>query len=137
MVGEHLPVVLAALLDVDDDDLLQPEGELPQHVALHQPAQLAVGPAGPEVPEVEPVVRLVVEVQPQRPEDAVVDQEPALFAEPGDVFPLGDALRLGEGGEQVLHRRGAQAREEDDAEEDEVAVVLADTVAARIRVVVG
>lgn len=56
VVGEHLPVVLAALLDVDDDDLLEPEGELAEHVALHQAAELAVGPVGPQVPEVEPVV---------------------------------------------------------------------------------
>lgn len=49
VVGKHLPVVLAALLNVDDDELLQPERQLRDHVPLHQARQLAVGPAGPQI----------------------------------------------------------------------------------------
>lgn len=59
-----------------------------------------------------------------------------MLAEPCDLLPLGDALRLGEGAEDVLHRRGAQAGEQGDAEEDEVPIVLAEAVATRLWVVV-
>jgi len=62
MVRKHLPMVLAALLDVDDDQLLQPEAKLGQHIALHEPRQLAVGPAGPQLDEVEVGGGLAVDV---------------------------------------------------------------------------
>lgn len=55
VVRKHLPMVLSALLNVDDQDLLQPKGKLGKHVSLHNPGELAVGPVRPELSEVEEV----------------------------------------------------------------------------------
>lgn len=38
VVAQHLPVVFAALLDVDDKDLLEPKSELRKDVELVQSA---------------------------------------------------------------------------------------------------
>lgn len=62
VVGEHLPVVLAALLDVDDQHLLNPECQLRQHVALHEAADLTVGPVGPELSEIPEVRGVAIDV---------------------------------------------------------------------------
>lgn len=62
VVAKHLPVVLATVLDVDDNNLLQPESPLRQNVALHKAVHLSVGPVGPKRTEVEPVGGLVVDV---------------------------------------------------------------------------
>jgi hypothetical protein len=62
VVGEHLPVVLPALLDVDDNHLLQPETQLREHVALHESGQFAVGPPRPQLSQVEVGGRLAVDV---------------------------------------------------------------------------
>lgn len=62
VVGEHLPVVLAALLDIDDDDLLQPKGPLTQDVTLHNTVKLTIRPVGPELLHVPVVGRITVEV---------------------------------------------------------------------------
>jgi hypothetical protein len=153
MVGEHLPVVLTALFDVDDNDLVHPKRQLAEHVAFHEAAQLPIGPVGPQILQVHPARRRVVYVlsrglalptdnrylgthQTHCPEDAVVDQEPALLAKSCDILSLGDALGLGERGKEVLHGRGAQANEENDAKEYKVPIVLAEAIAARLWVVV-
>lgn len=62
VVGQHLPVVLAALLNVDDQDLLQPERPLRQEVGLGQAAQLPDGPVGEELLHVQVVGRGGVDV---------------------------------------------------------------------------
>ncbi|KAA8899206.1 hypothetical protein TRICI_006375 [Trichomonascus ciferrii] len=49
VVGEHLNVVLALLLDVEHVDLADPAGHLHQVVGLHERMQLIMGPANPEV----------------------------------------------------------------------------------------
>jgi hypothetical protein len=36
VVGEHLPMILSALFNVDDQDLLQPKAELSQIVELEK-----------------------------------------------------------------------------------------------------
>ena len=59
VVREHLVVVFAALLDVDHNDLLQPERKLDEVVAFHDALQLPVGPGRPHLAEVEPVVGMV------------------------------------------------------------------------------
>lgn len=46
-MGKHLPVVLATILDVDDNNLLQPECPLRQDIALHETVQLSVWPISP------------------------------------------------------------------------------------------
>lgn len=62
VVGKHLPVILATLLNVDDNHLLQPESPLAQEVALHDTIELAVGPVGPEVLHAHVVRRSAVNV---------------------------------------------------------------------------
>lgn len=62
VVSQHLPVILATLLDVDHKDLLEPEAELSEDVELVQGAELAVWPEGPKVPEVQPRGRVIVEI---------------------------------------------------------------------------
>lgn len=47
MVGKHLPVVFATLFDVDDDDLLKPEGELDEVVAFKKWSEEVDGEVGP------------------------------------------------------------------------------------------
>lgn len=47
VVAKHLPMILAALLNVDDDDLLKPKCPLRQDISLHQAVKLTVGPVGP------------------------------------------------------------------------------------------
>ena len=55
MVREHLPVVFPPLFDIDDEDLLEPEGELGVIVPFHEGGHVAGGEVGPEFFEVEPV----------------------------------------------------------------------------------
>lgn len=62
VMAQHLPVVLAALLDVDHEHLLEPETQLGENVELEKPAELAVGPGCPKVLEVQPCWRGVVKV---------------------------------------------------------------------------
>ncbi len=56
VVGEHLPVVLAPLLHMDDQELLHPKGPLREHVALDEALQLPVGVVGPQLVEAEEVL---------------------------------------------------------------------------------
>lgn len=62
VVSQHLPVVLAALLNVNDEHLLQPESPLRQHVGLHDSIDLSNGPVHPELLQVQVVRRFVVEI---------------------------------------------------------------------------
>ena len=62
MVSEHLPMVFATLLNVDDQDLLHPESQLGQNVSLHQATHLPVRPVGPELLQVQEVRGLAVDV---------------------------------------------------------------------------
>lgn len=62
VVGEHLPVVLATGLDVQDEDLLQPERPLAQDVDLGEAREVARGPVGEHLAEVEVVLGGAVDV---------------------------------------------------------------------------
>lgn len=62
MVREHLPVVLAALLDVHDEELLKPEGGLDEVVPFHEGRDGAGGVIGPHFFEIEPVGGVGVDV---------------------------------------------------------------------------
>lgn len=62
VVRYHLPVVLAVLLDLDDDDLLDPKGQLGQHVGLDEAVELALRPVGPQLRHVEEVGRGAVDI---------------------------------------------------------------------------
>ena len=58
VVREHLPMVLSPLLNIDHEDLLQPEGVLDQNVPFPHPRDLSIRPIGPEILEIEQVVRV-------------------------------------------------------------------------------
>lgn len=49
VMGKHLPMVLTALLNVNNNHLLQPESPLAEEIGLHETVELAVGPVGPEI----------------------------------------------------------------------------------------
>lgn len=74
--------------------------------------------------------------QPERPKEGVINRQPSLLAKPGNILALGNALRLGERREHVLHGGGAQACEEQDAKQYQVAIVPAQAVVARAGVAV-
>jgi hypothetical protein len=62
VMGEHLPVVLTTLLNVEDNNLLDPEGLLREDVGLHEARDFLVWPMGLHLLEVEEVGRLAVHV---------------------------------------------------------------------------
>lgn len=62
VVSEHLPMILAALFNVNDNHLLEPESPLAQEVGLHDSIELAVGPVGPQILHVHVVRRSAVNV---------------------------------------------------------------------------
>lgn len=62
VVAKHLPVVLAAVFDVDDDNLLQPKSPLGKHVELEEAAHLAVRPVRPQLSHVQPGGRIGIQV---------------------------------------------------------------------------
>lgn len=112
MVAQHLPVVLAALFDVDNHDLLQPKRPLRQDIELHQSVELPVWPRRPKLPKIQEMRSLGVDVlffiselfqiavfaqgthHAKGPEKAVVNQQPCLLAKTCQVFALRDALRF-------------------------------------------
>jgi hypothetical protein len=57
VVGEHLPMVLSSLFDIDHEYLLQPEGVLDQNIPLPYPSDLSIRPICPKIFEIEQVVR--------------------------------------------------------------------------------
>ena len=59
MVCEHLCVVSTSLLNMDYDDLLEPEGELDEVVPFQGAVDFAVWPVAPHGAEGEPIVRVV------------------------------------------------------------------------------
>jgi hypothetical protein len=62
VVGEHLRIVFALLLNVDDQDLLDPEAPLHQVIPLEDAVDLAEGPAFPNAVQVQPEVGVVHDV---------------------------------------------------------------------------
>jgi hypothetical protein len=154
VVSKHLPVVLTALLNVDDNHLLQPERPLAEKVSLHDPIKLAVGPVGPEVLHAHVVRRGAVDVlclcqrecfphdrfqtyHSPRPKDSIINHEPSLLAETGQVLAVGDALKSADGRKNVFHGGGAKAGEKNNAEGDEVGVIVTDTILSRFGVKVA
>ncbi len=62
MVGEHLCMVFPALLDVDDEYLLDPEGQLYKVVPFKRSGHLSRRPGGPDFGIVKPVNGVIPEV---------------------------------------------------------------------------
>lgn len=62
VVHEHLSIILALLLDVDDQDLLDVEGPLEKIVELEDAFNLSQRPAVPDAVEVEPEFGVVYDV---------------------------------------------------------------------------
>ncbi len=86
VMGQHLMIVLAPLLDVDGEDLLQPKGELNKVISFQEAVHLPIGPCGPHLAKVHPIVRLG--------EDVLSDDQPwsrqggrSLIAEDGPTIP--------------------------------------------------
>jgi len=73
----------------------------------------------------------------ESPKNRIVHQQPGLFAEPGNILPLLDTASLGKGREEILHRRGAETGEQEDAKQDEVAIVPAKRVFPCLGIEVG
>lgn len=71
------------------------------------------------------------------PEEAVVDNHPALLSESGQLLALCDAIELSQWSKKELHGTSAQSSEENDAEEDEVDIVNANAILAALGVVVA
>ena len=71
MVREHLPMVFSPFFDIDDHYLLEPEGVLGEDVPFSYSGDLSIGPIGPEILEIEPVVRAK--------ENVLLLLEPSLF----------------------------------------------------------
>lgn len=116
VVAKHLPVILATLLDVEDDNLLQPKSPLRQNISLHQSVHFSVWPVGPHFTQIEVIRRLAVDIlykitgismskrtgSPRRqthhahgPKHAVINKQPGLFCKPNLVLLLGHALHSG------------------------------------------
>ena len=55
MVHKHLPVVLASLFNVDDQNLLEPEAELNEVIELVKCGDTEYREISPEICEIEPV----------------------------------------------------------------------------------
>ena len=55
MVCEHLSVIIAALFDVDDKKLLQPESDLYKVVPFDKCSDVASWKVGPHFVQIEPV----------------------------------------------------------------------------------
>ena len=49
VMGEHLPMVLPSLFDIDDNNLLQPKAELNQVIPFHGTFDFSARPACPEL----------------------------------------------------------------------------------------
>jgi hypothetical protein len=62
MVSKHLPMILAALLNVNDNHLLQPESPLAKKVSLHNSIKLAVRPVSPHILHAHVVRRSAVNI---------------------------------------------------------------------------
>jgi hypothetical protein len=62
VMGEHLGVVFALLLDVDDENLLDPEAPLDEVVPLEKAVSFPERPAFPDAVEVQPELRVVHDV---------------------------------------------------------------------------
>lgn len=127
-----------------------------EQVALHETIKLTVGPVGPARSHVQPVGGVIVNVllkrqwcslidvelrlsthHSQRPKNSVDNSEPSLLAEAGQGFSLSDALELPKGRKQVFHGGGAETGEDDNAKDEEIAIVVTSTVLAGQRVEVA
>lgn len=62
VMGKHLPVVFPPFFNVDNEHLLNVEGELDEVVPFEQAVHLSVRPAGPEFAGGEPVIGTVHEI---------------------------------------------------------------------------
>lgn len=47
VMRKHLPVILSPFLDMDDNQLLEPEGKLCKYITLQEAGKLAVWPVRP------------------------------------------------------------------------------------------
>lgn len=58
-MDQHLTIIFASLLNVDNKDLLEPERQLRQTVPFEDTGDISGGPIGPYLAEIIPVLRIV------------------------------------------------------------------------------
>lgn len=152
VVRQHLVVVFPPLLDVDNEDLLNPERQLHEQIPLHLGCHLPRRPVRPDRLEAVPVVGVGPEVLSQSallyrsvllpthhaisPKAAVVDQQPGLLRKPHRRLPLQTGT-LRPGAKDPINEYGANSGEAENGADDEVNVVFAVDVESRARLVVG
>jgi hypothetical protein len=115
VVGKHLVMVLAAFFEVNNEDLLEPEGQLHEVIPFERSRHLSCRPRPPYSLVVEPVRRVDPEVlcshvsassfptrllvrityHPQPPKWHIVHDHPSLLGNPQTVL-LGDSEGLGQ-----------------------------------------
>lgn len=66
MVYEHLPVVFTAVLDVDDQYLLQPKRQLHQVVTFEESGDAVPWELGPKLLQIQPIIRFIHEILKRR-----------------------------------------------------------------------
>ena len=64
----------------------------------------------------------------KRPKDRVVDQHPGLLAKPGKSLSTAQPESFSQRGQDIFHREGAHAREQEDTECDKLEVIAACSV---------
>jgi hypothetical protein len=71
------------------------------------------------------------------PKDSIINHKPSLLAEASQVLAVGDTLKSADGCKNVFHGGGAKAGEKNDAEGDEVGIIVTDAVLSRFGVMVA
>lgn len=59
---EHLIIVFPSFLDIENEDLLQPECELGQIIPFERATEFAHRPVGPHLGEIQPVRAVIHQV---------------------------------------------------------------------------
>lgn len=75
MVCKHLPMIFPPFLNVHHDDLLHPESKLYEVIPLEESTHFPVGPVGPELAQIKPMIRMVHDILP-------VNQRSVLYTNP-------------------------------------------------------
>lgn len=155
VVGEHLPMVLSALLDVDNHNLLQPETELSQIVEFEEASHGACRETRPHGRQVVEVWRFVDEILvrmlafashgtmgcegthcSKEPERGIVQDQPCLFGKANGSLLLVNPALSGHWDKGIVHGGCAEAGEDYDAKRDKLQVLPPWVVEAGLGVIV-
>jgi hypothetical protein len=150
---EHLCVILALLLDVDNENLLNPEAPLYKVVPLEKAVSLTEGPAFPDAVQVKPKVGMVHYVllkvsqsarryckstyHAERPRYSIVDDQPCLLLESFKAFLRPNTSQPCQWFQHVVHHSDSKACKGYRPEYDVRQIVGAASIHAGLSVVVG